>query len=347
MVQSPSVSEDPSREYALAESPNIPNFAENYMLSAFDPRADLGMWLHLGTWPEDFGIWEDFAAINLPDDILWMYAYRRTPKERRPAGSNLSFECIEPFERWRVRFDGLVSRSPREEMLAGRLRNGALERMQFDFDLTCVTPIWDAKASAASQHGTGDMREQVWAVDHYQQLYEIRGSIELDREGTVEIDTTGVRDHSRGPRGGHMDKWGGHTLIHVLYPSGKAFALQTMWLPDGSVSLDTAYVLVDGKIAYAGGIRVPRLEKVNLGGDEMELLLRSDLGEHRLHGTVIRNSYFTPQRLGMAFGADPEGPFGIFAMGHARWEWDGEIAYGLTERSNVGLGWADFQSRSD
>ena len=139
-----------------------------------------------------------------------------------------------------------------------------------------------------------------------------------------------------------MEKWGGHTLIHVLFPSGRAFAVQTMWSPDGTVSLDTAYVLVDGELRHGAGVEVPRLGQVRLGGDEMELVLESDIGRHELQGTTVRNAYFTPQRLGLAFGADPEGPYGIFAMGHARWEWDGEVSYGLTERSNVNLTREDF-----
>src|SRR5437660_10600778 len=133
---------DVSRERCLVEPPpDTPMYAENFMLSAYDPAADVGMWLHLGTWPEDFGLWEDFLVVNLPDDVLWMSAYHRTEPERRPAGSNLAFRCVEPFRRWRVTFDGVVSRSRREEQLEGRLRNGRQEPMTFELEAECVTPI--------------------------------------------------------------------------------------------------------------------------------------------------------------------------------------------------------------
>jgi hypothetical protein len=333
---------DPAREWALKQKPDVPMYAENYMVSSYDPSADIGMWLHLGTWPEDFELWEDFFVINLPDDMLWFTSWHRTAVADRPAGSALRFECIEPWRRWRYSYDGIVHRSPRSAMLDGRLRNGGMERLTFDLDAECVTPIWDAHASATSAHGSGSMKEQVWASEHYQQLFRLTGTMRIHGVGDVPIDTTGVRDHSRGQRGGGMDKWGGHTLIHVLFPSGKAFALQMMWLPDGTVSLDTAYVLIDGEFQHASGKVVPRLDRLNLGGDEMRLVLESDIGLHELTGTVIRNSFLTPQRLGMAVGADADGPYGIMAMGHARWEWDGEVSYGLTERSRVGLGWDAF-----
>jgi hypothetical protein len=338
MAQAELAKLDPTRDRALSEPPvGVAMYAENYMLSAFDPAADLGMWLHLGTWPEDFALWEDFAIVSLPDDVLWMSAYHRTDPADRPGGSNLHFRCIEPFRRWKVTFDGIVCRTPRAEMLGGRLRDGARERMLLDLDLECVTPIWDAQESASSAHGTGSMEDQVWGREHYQQLYLMTGTAQLHTEGELRIDTSGVRDHSRGPRGHAMDKWGGHTLIHVLFPSGRAFGVQTMWLPTGEVSLDTAYVLVDGEMHHAAGVELPRLERLGLGGEEMALTLRSELGDHHLTGTEIRTTFVTPQRLGMAFGADRAGAHGILGFGHARWVWDGEVGYGLTERSNVNL----------
>src|SRR3954447_5009242 len=163
---------DGRREACLLEAPaDLPMFAENFMLSAFDPVADIGMWLHLGTWPEDFGLWEDFALINLPHDVLWMSAYHRRRPVDGPAGSNLAFRCIEPFRRWKITFDGIVTRTPRGEMLQGRLRDGQRERLTFDIDVENVTPIWDAQSSAASERGSGSMEEQVWAKEHYQQLF--------------------------------------------------------------------------------------------------------------------------------------------------------------------------------
>lgn len=325
---------DGDRDRALAVAPDVPYFSENYMLATYDPRADLGMWLHLGTWPQDFELWEDLALIALPGDegLLWTRAYLRTPVERRPAGPNLRFECLEPFRRWRVTFDGVCVRTPYDEMLSGLARDRAHERVTFELDAECVTPIWDAHASATSGRGGGSMAEQVWASEHYQQLLRITGQVQLE-DRTIDVDTTGVRDHSRGPRGAGMERWGGHTLIHVLFPSGRAVAVQRMWSPDGDVTLDTAYVLVDGQIRYCDVLELPQLETIQLSGDKLRLVLRSEAGEHRFEGEMMKTTFSTPFG-GLCVGADTSGPIGVFGFGHARWTWEDEDGYGLTERSN-------------
>lgn len=179
------------------------------------------------------------------------------------------------------------------------------------------------------------MTEQVWASEHYQQLLQVSGQVQL-RGASYEVRTTGVRDHSRGQRGqeGGMDLWGGHTLIHVLFPSGRGVGVQQMWTPEGKVTLDTAYVLVDGSMHYADVHELPRLEAVALRGEQMQLVLESDLGEHRLEGEMLKTVYTTPLGKGLSVGADTAAPYGVFGLGHARWSWDGEEGFGLTERSN-------------
>ena len=205
----------------------------------------------------------------------------------------------------------------------------------FEFDAECVTPVWDAHQSATSGRGGGSMEEQVRASEHYQQLLKITGRVELSN-ASYDLQTTGVRDHSRGQRGqtGGMDRWGGHTLIHVLFPSGRAVGVQRMWMPDGTVTLDTAYVLVDGAIHYADVENLPQLESVQLGGEKIHLALQSDLGEHHFEGEMLKTAFTTPIGKGLSVGADTTGPYGVFGFGHARWTWDDEEAYGLTERSN-------------
>jgi hypothetical protein len=329
---------DPARDRAMEQAPpGIEAFGENYLIVTYEPAADLGLWLHLGTWPEDFGIWEDLVLMALPGDggLIWTRGYHRTAKELRPAGPNLRFECVEPFRHWRITFDGVCTRTPYADMLSGLVRDGRREKVAFEFDAECVTPVWDAHESATSGRGGGSMKEQVWASEHYQQLLKITGRVQL-RDGTYELDTTGVRDHSRGQRGqeGGMDRWGGHTLIHVLFPSGRAVAIQRMWMPDGTVTLDTAYVLVDGKMHYADVHELPQLEAIQVGGEKMQLVLESDMGEHRLDGEMMKTTFTTPLGRGLSVGADVDGPYGVFGLGHARWTWGDEDGHGLTERSN-------------
>ena len=327
---------DASREFALRDAAELERFAENFLVVTYDPKLDIGLWLHLGTWPDDFGIYEDQVLISLPGDggQLCMFAYHRPLTEERPAGANLKFRCIEPFRCWSVSFDGLVTPCSDAEMRSGRVRDGAKELARIELTLTMQAPVWDAHQSASSRHGGGSMAEQVWASSHYQQLYTAQGQITLRGE-THGFAGTGMRDHSRGRRGHGMDQWGGHVLATAWFPeSRRGFGLQRMWTPEGRITLDTAFVVIDGHLHHAAAVESPKLEKLISRGESLQVVLKSDLGEHRMRCMTLRTHFTTPQNpLGMAYGADLSGPYGIYAPGHARWEWDTAIGYGLMERS--------------
>jgi hypothetical protein len=326
--------EDAARERCLdVPPPDSPMYAENFMLAAYDPAVDVGAWLHLGTWPEDFTLWEDLVLLSLPDgDALTMTGYRRTPVADRPAGSLLSFRCVEPFRRWVVEFDGLATRSERARLAESLVRDGPRERVRLRFEVTCVTPVWDGARSSSGTRGRGSMADQVWASDHYQQLLRVEGEVLVGGQPYA-INATGVRDHSRGQRGHAMDQWGGHALVHLLFPSGRAIGVQRMFAPGGEPVFDMAYTLVDGVLRDADVLDTPRLSGPADGGESLALVVRTDDRTHDLRGSMVTSWRLTPHRLGMGVGTDTTGPYGVFAPGHARWEWDGETTFGLTERS--------------
>ncbi|HET9628215.1 MAG TPA: hypothetical protein VFP14_01915 [Novosphingobium sp.] len=328
---------DPARERVLRESTGQERFAENLMFALSDPSLGISMWLHLGTWPDDFGMWEDYIQLHLPDGAgtLWSRSYARVPIDQRPAGANLKAQCLEPWRRWRLTFDGVVTRTPPEELRTGPACDGPREWFQFDLELTMAGPVWDAHSSAESKHGGGSMGEQVWAKDHYQQLYTVAGTITFD-EKTTPFLGSGVRDHSRGQRGLRTDQFEGHALISALYPSGKGFGMQRVWNPEGRITLDTAFVYIDGQYEFASVVKCPRIgRQLRYAGESLELVLRSELGEHRLTGELVSSGFisFDNSGMGLSIGARPNNPDGYFAPGFARWDWDGERAIGLTERS--------------
>src|SRR5271170_1540027 len=91
---------DPEREHALRGAPpDLFRYAENYMVSAYDPDLDLGFWLHLGTCPDDFGLWEELVLLALPGDggFLWSRAYGRPSDAAKPCGPNLALDVVDPF----------------------------------------------------------------------------------------------------------------------------------------------------------------------------------------------------------------------------------------------------------
>src|SRR5438132_153983 len=200
-------------EAALETLAPMFRFAENFMLAVYDARLDLGLWLHLGTCPDDFGLWEDQVLIALPGDegFVWSYSYSRTPADLRPAGANLAFRCVEPYRRWQVSADGAGVRTPWDETMTGRVRDGAKVLFQIELDTEAVAPAWDNHASAKAGPGRGSMEDQAWAKEHYQQLFRVRGCVTVAGR-VLDVDAYGVRDHSRGQRGHGYHKFGGHNL---------------------------------------------------------------------------------------------------------------------------------------
>jgi hypothetical protein len=324
---------DPEVDAALGSPPaDVWRFAENFLVAAYDPAAGIALWTHLGTWPDDFGLWEDQVLCALPGDegMLWSFGYHRTRDDLRPAGAALRFRCIEPFRRWNASFDGVAVRTPYDEARAGRVRDGVKERLRFDLDIECVAPVWDPSAAHRDA-----MAEQSWASQHYQQLLRAAGTVEV--AGTeVPFDGSGVRDHSRGQRGHANEHFGGHDLFCAAVPGGgDAFGMMRIWDEKGTVNFDAGYVFVDGRMHVAEVLDAPRLPAdFRLRGDEVGVTLRSDLGTHEMRGTIEASTVTTVLPLGAAFGADASAGDLVFAQGFARWEWDGNVAHGLTERSD-------------
>src|ERR1700710_1126819 len=102
----------------VAEKPAEPFWSGDLLFALYDPKADLGFWLHLGSRPTEWAMWEDRVFICLPDDqgVLSMWGNYYTEPAKKPAGANLVFKCVEPFKRWKVTFDGFAHHNSNEEM---------------------------------------------------------------------------------------------------------------------------------------------------------------------------------------------------------------------------------------
>lgn len=334
---------DPAREYALAVAPpdDLFRYAENYMLAVYDPALDLGMWLHLGTCPDDFSQWEEQVLMTLPGDggLLWTRAYGRPDPSARPGGPNQRWQIVEPFRTMRVVHDGIGIRTPYDEMMAGRVRDARQELFAIDLTIQAMAPAWDNHVSAAQGGSRGTMAEQSWASEHYQQTLRATGTVRIDGKEHV-FDGTGTRDHSRGQRGHKPWAFGGHNLWSAPFASGKAFGMQRMWTPAGEPTLNVGFVYLDGEFHHTDLVSPPAyLDHVALSGDPLELVMRSPLGEHRITGVMRKTVFCTfGDPWGYHFGADLTEPRGLFAPGFCEFHWDGETAYGLAERSGpVGI----------
>lgn len=327
----------PEQEEVVTAMPPEPFWSENMLFTPYDPATGIGMWLHLGTVPNEWEMWEDRVILTLPGDegVLSMWAYHRTPSEQRPGGSNLFFRCIEPFRRWTVRFDGFAQHVSNAGMAQGLERSvGRRRRLLIELDIDHVTPAWNVAAAAHGARGRGAMESQGWAKEHYEQLYRATGRVRVD-DTDYRYDGIGWRDHSRGPRGGGGGApWGGHSTSGSVWPSGRAVIFTRLWSTDGAITLEGAQITeADGTSYEAEVIEAPRLTDLVLRGERVEARLRSPRGDHQLAMTCETSMYLSMQNQ-IAVGVDLSGPGLMYVINFGAVEWDGETGHFYLERSD-------------
>lgn len=324
------------RDFIVPECPAVPMWSENLLFAVYDPDADLAMWLHLGTVPGKWTMWEDRVLVMLPgrDGALSLRAYHHTAPERRPAGPGLEFRQREPWRRWHVSFDGFGLHTPEAEMLAGVARDGLTQPIALDLDVECVTPAWDARTASQLASGAGDMESQEWASEHYEQLVRATGTVAL-ASGEVAFSGYGWRDHSRGPRHTSLQNtWGGHVILGCVYPeSGRAWGLSRYYTDAGRITLEGGYVFADGELEHARVVGAPRLLELRHEGEVLAVAL--DVSGRRLELRLeCDRSLWTSMQRGLAVGKDLDGMGLMYVLSHGRCEWDGETGYFYCERSD-------------
>ena len=324
----------PEKEMMVQTEPDEPFWSENILFALYDPVRDIGMWLHLGTVPNDWNLWEDRIYLTLPNGggTLHMAAHHATAPELRPGASAMHFRCVAPFRRWRVSFDGFAQHTSEASMDAGD-HVSYRRRLRIDLDIECTTPVWDAH-TAKGPPGVRGMDAQSWAKEHYEQLFRASGTMQLDSE-VFPIEATGWRDHSRGPRGGNTrDPWGGHVIVGCQFPSGRAIIFSQYWRPDGVLNLTGGAVLEgNGGFHLCEVIEAPQLRTLELRGERLPIRLRWEGGslDTLLETTT---SVWIPRERKHVVGRDRIGRLGdTYVLNWGPVRWGDETGYAYIERS--------------
>jgi hypothetical protein len=311
-------------DLVVAQPPDVAHWSENLLFAPYDPATGIGLWLHLGTVPDDWQTWEDRVLIAMPEEqgALTLWSYHRTDPGRRPGGANQTFRCIEPFRRWEIDVDGFFLRTPYEKMRTGLVKDGTKLPVSVRLVVDCVAPPWDSRVSG-----------QTWADEHYQQLVRASGSLTV-AGAEIPFNGTGWRDHSRGPRGvGNGAEFGGHVIVGCLLDSGRGFGLHRYWAPDGTVTLEAGYVVDGARLEPAEVVTAPRLRHLQWQGETVPIGLKWAGGELSVTAETAATMWLTmgPSK---PYGARPGWPGPTYAVGWARCEWDGETGTAYLERSD-------------
>jgi hypothetical protein len=300
--------------------PGVENWSENLFFLPYDHAKQVGAAMHMGRSAQDPGIWREYLHVFLPGGrVLAAKVFgRRQDESERLAGANgLSYECLEEFKRWRIRFDGVARDTTMDALLAGPLTDGVAVRLRIDLAAECLFEPWSAKtsapAAAAQQEGSDGATKVIsgglagGAREHYEQVCRYRGTVTVAGQ-TIEVDALGFRDHSRGIR--KFESRSGHTLLSGSFPSGFAVGLYEVRALDGRPNFSQAFTVRDGIPHDAVPIKVPHYTKPAVPGDWI-VVLRDDLGEEIvIEGSPVGSVPMTtlaPNDLINGLNGDPDG----------------------------------------
>ncbi len=238
----------------------------------------------------------------------------------------LRFQCLEPFKRWRVSYDGTAADGTTDQQIAGTVDETKRAALKFDAELTMVTPCWvqdnsaekvakmsKAAAEEATSMGIG------WRLEH---MFRGEGTLTVDGK-TRDFKAVGSRIKRQSIR--PLNFFRGHCWQSAVFPDGSAFGyIAYPSTSDGTPPYNDGYIFKDGKMYPAKAINKPWLTKIVADGDDVSVELESELGITRISGTTAFSSFHIMDTENSRFNLNQSG---------ACHSWDGQTAYGMIERS--------------
>jgi hypothetical protein len=230
----------------------------------------------------------------------------------------LRFECIEPFRRWRMSFDGPAIDTHVQDEMANTVDLSRRVQVKLEAEMVMQTPAWIQER--AEDDGSAEA-EYMGLGYRFEHLFRAEGVFHLDGKDHA-FKATGLRIHRQSIR--RLEGFYGHCWQSALFPDGRAFGyIAYPPKPDGS-QYNEGYVYQGGKMYPAQVVEAPWLRRLMSAGDDVSLVLKSELGLTRIQGsTTLANFHVgSPGMEQMAL-----------QQSGVRYTWDGQSAIGMIERS--------------
>jgi hypothetical protein len=231
----------------------------------------------------------------------------------------LCFQCIEPFRRWLVSFKGPAIDSHVENEIHNTVDPSRRIEVQLEADMTMVTPAW----TQVTGEGDGSAEAEYMGLGYrFEHLFRAEGTFHVDGKA-YPFKGTGLRIHRQSIR--RLEGFYGHCWQSALFPDGRAFGyIAYPPKPDGS-QYNEGYIYQGGRMIPAKVVEAPWLRRLVGSGDDVSLVLESELGRTRIEGSTTLSTF----HLGM-----PEMAGLVLQQTGARYTWDGQTAIGMLERSS-------------
>ena len=315
----------PEREQFFADPPDNPDMRDSASFWVFDAAGVVSL-PRIGV-EAVASKWENHQyQFNVAFADGRVFRIRDKGERHSPIGSDgnptvlgagpLEFRCLEPFRVWTASFDGTAIQTSTADSMQGTSDSPRVD-VQFHFEATMAVPPWISGEVSAEADVMGGAR--------YEQLFRAVGVV---RAGGDEqhFTGTGTRVRRQGTR--EMAGFWGHCMQSAVFPSGRGFGyIAYRPRPDGSGSYNEGYVFTgDGGLVPARVVHAPWLSKPQAGGEDVALVLESEIGTVEIGGETIWSVFSIADRT------SPHALAGLY-QGGARYTWDGEETCGAIERS--------------
>ena len=238
----------------------------------------------------------------------------------------LQFECVEPYRRWKVRYEGTPIDTTSAHIAAGTVDRDRTTALRYEVDLTMVAPAWvqDNTPEALARMSERERTDAGLMGFGYrmEQLFRGTGTLWIDGKER-KFNAVGNRIHRQSVR--PLEAFRGHCWQAAVFPDGRAFGYIAYPPAEDGSTYNEGYVWQDGKWYPATATVIPWLTDLSPTGQNTSLELQSELGTTRIEGVGCLNTFKVGQ----------EGELAGFALnqGGTRYTWDGQTAYGMIERS--------------
>jgi hypothetical protein len=320
--------------------------AETMNVWFYDGARDTGFNIHASVAN---GVMTAPVTVFLPDGrILRIRTDEpdRFTDPREPHTKHVRYTCEAPFRKWRMRIDELpVWVTNAEELHRGAItREDPTTTVSLELEAEMMSPVYLQGAMLPEAADLIEGEPGLWfaarvrsgltpAAFRFDQMY--RGTGHIRFEGQIyPFEGFGLRGHVRGVR--QLSKMDGHTWLGGAFPSGMTFGIQTFPRPEGGFHFTEGYIYKNG-IMYPN--RVIYAPRMNYDPDEPEFTLElacDQLGLTRITGSDRRLFWWSMAAWGRneppRWGIDPQSAM-VMRQAVTRYECDGEIGYGIAERS--------------
>jgi hypothetical protein len=231
----------------------------------------------------------------------------------------LNFRCFEPFRRWMISFNGTCIDTSVQAQIAGTVNPERRVAVRLEAEMNMHTPAW----TQVTGDGDGSKEAEYMGLGYrFEHLFCAQGVFEVDGKSRP-FKGTGLRIHRQSIR--RLEGFYGHVWQSALFPDGRAFGyIAYPPKPDGSQYND-GYIFQQDRMIPARVVEAPWLRRLLPSGDDVSLVLESELGRTRITGETLLSTFKVHEPMMPGLALQQSG---------ARYTWDDQVAIGMIERSS-------------